>query len=380
MVSGFVMMLSVQVFVMAVFTDISNGRGVVSCDWFALSVRLAAPRDGSPLVAPSGWSCVLMSPTAVWSERWFVLDADGNKVATFLCSPRSPKIPPCSAILEVANRWLYYDDFHDILDKLSGMLPFCYGGLSRVDLCCDFEMDSRLYDTYCALVRGDAYVKALREGSVWWQMIACEVDKGESGLLRVPHCITFGGKESTFKWKVYYKWLELHQAAPEAKKPYIVQMWKDMGFQERYVWRIEVSVSSTNKLSDLGLKRIPALSWFDDRVRLFSDIYTDKFVVRENQGHIDKRNDRILPFLEVDGCKSVRHALPKSNRDDSDPERRMTVKLWNELQQSDVCANRRLWSMVRDSLMELLERPTNVWVLQRQLGVSIDDIATALAE
>lgn len=365
---------------MAVYSDVSSGRGVVSCDWFALSVRLAAPRDGSPLVAPSGWSCVLMSPTAVWSERWFVLDADGNKVATFLCSPRSPKIPPCSAILEVANRWLYYDDFHSILDRLSGMLPFSYGGLSRVDLCCDFEMDSRLYETYCALVRGDAYVKALREGSVWWQMIAGEADRGDAGLLRVPHCITFGGKESTFKWKVYYKWLELHQAAPEAKKPYIVQMWKDMGFQERYVWRIEVSVSSTNKLSDLGLCRIPALSWFDDRVRLFSDIYTDKFVVRENQGHIDKRNDRVLPFLEVDGYKSVRHALPKSNRDDSDPERRMTVKLWNELQQPDVYANRRLWSMVRDSLMELLERPTNVWVLQRQLGVSVEDIATALAE
>lgn len=365
---------------MAVYTEVSNGRGVVSCDWFALSCRLAYPRDGLPLVAPSGWSCVLMSPTAVWSERWFVLDADGNKIATFLCSPRSPKIPPCSAILEVANRWLYYDDFRSILDRLSGMLPMSFGGLSRVDLCCDFEMDSRLYDTYCALVRGDAYVKALREGSIWWQMIAGEVDRGEVGLLRVPHCITFGGKESTFKWKVYYKWLELHQAEPEAKKPYIVQMWKDMGFQERYVWRIEVSVSSTNKLSDLSLKRVPALSWFDDRVRLFSDIYTDKFVVRENQGHVDKRNDRVLPFLEVDGRKSIRHALPKSERDDSDPERRMTVKLWNELRQPDVCANRRLWSMVRDSLVELLERPTNVWVLQRQLGVSIDDIATALAE
>lgn len=369
-----------MVYVMAVFADITNGRGVVSCDWFALSCRLAYPRDGSPLVAPSGWSCVLMSPTAVWSERWFVLDADGNKVATFLCNPRSPKIPACSAIIEVANRWLYYDDFHEILDRISGMLPLSYGGLSRIDLCCDFEMDSKLYETYCALVRGDAYVKALREGSVWWQMIAGEADKGDTGMLRVPHCITFGGKESTFKWKVYYKWLELHQAAPEAKKPYIVQMWKDMGFKERYVWRIEVSISSTNKLSDLELRRIPALEWFEDRVRIFSDIYADKFIVRANEGHKDKRNDRRLPFLEIDGCKAIRHALPMSNRDDSDPERRMTVKLWNELQQSDVCTNRRLWSLIRDSLMELLERPTNVWVLQRQYGVSIEQIATALAE
>ena len=108
---------------MLAYTDVTTDRGVVSCDWFQLSTELTKPRDGSPLVAPDGWKCLLLSPTAVWGERWFVLDRDGNKVATILCSPRSSKIPCQAANIEIANRWLYYDDFQTITDRVLEILP-----------------------------------------------------------------------------------------------------------------------------------------------------------------------------------------------------------------------------------------------------------------
>lgn len=365
---------------MAVYTTSPSDKGVVSCDWFALSCKLAAPRDGEPLVAPSEWSCLRMSPTAVWAERWFVMDCDGNKVATILCSPRSPKIPCLSCLVEIANRWLYYDDFRAICDRVLSILPMAIAGVNRVDLCCDFEMDEAKWLVFRMLAKGEAYIKALRQGSVWWQDIRTSNMDGVSSLVRVPHCLTFGGKESTFKWKVYYKWLELQQADPEAKKPYIVDLWKQMGLVEQAVWRVEVSVSSANSLCSVDGSRILPFDWFENRTQLFSDIYFDKFVVRAADGHKDKRNDRVLPFLEVDGKKFVRYALPAARRDDSDPERRLTSKLWAELQQSDVDCNPILRRLISTTLMELLERPSNVWVLQRQYGVSVDDIAIALAE
>ena len=364
---------------MSVSTSVSTGKGVISCDWFSLSCMLSQPRDDEPLRAPIGWYCIKQSPTAVWAERWFVLDSEGNKIATILCVPRSPIIDCKRCVVEIANRWLYYDDFHDVTNRVLDILPMAITGLNRVDLCCDFEMTHELYKTYKAIAAGNAYVKALRSGAVWWQ----DIPKGRvgdgGGLERVPHCLTFGGFDSVFKWKVYYKWLELQQAPPEAKKPYIVDLWRAMGFNERYVWRCEVSVNGSNALRDLQQRPILPFSWYDDRVRLFSDIYADKFVVRVNEGHKDKRNDKILPFIHTDGCRSIRHALPSSSRDDSDPERRMTCKLWRELMQTDTQCNAVLTDVIKRSLIELLQRPNNVWVLQRTYGVDIQQISDALA-
>lgn len=364
---------------MSVFGSVSTGRGVVSCDWFSLSCMLAAPRDDKPLRAPAGWFCLQQQATAVWAERWFVLDSDGDKVATILCVPRSPIIDCKRCVVEIANRWLYYDDFHAVVDKVLDILPMAITGLNRVDLCCDFEMDGTLWTTYKMLASGSAYVKALRSGSVWWQDIPVGSAGDGQGLERVPHCLTFGGHDSVFKWKVYYKWLELQQALPEAKKPYIVDMWRAAGFCERHVWRVEVSVNGSNSLRDLQQQSILPMQWYDERVRLFCDIYTDKFVVREAQGHTDKRNDKVLPFLEVGGSRSVRHALPSSSRDDSDPERRLTCRLWRELNQPDTQCNAMLTDVIKRSLTELLQRPSNVWVLQRVYGVDIQVIASAVA-
>lgn len=364
---------------MSVSTSISNDRGVVSCDWFSLSCMLAKPRDGEPLRAPLGWHCLLQAPTSIWAERWFVLDGDGNKIATILCVPRSPIIDCKRCVVEIANRWLYYEDFHTVVDRVLDILPMAITGLNRVDLCCDFEMSDERYSVYKKLASGAAYVKALRSGAIWWQDIPVGQSGDGGGLERVPHCLTFGGHNSVFKWKVYYKWLELQQAPPEAKKPYIIDLWRDMGFSERHVWRCEVSISGSNSLRKLEQRPIAPFSWYDDRVRLFCDLYSDKFVVREFQGHKDKRNDKVLPFLEVVGSKSIRHALPSSSRDDSDPERRLTCKLWKELMQPEVQCNASLAGIIRSSLMELLQRPANLWILERMYGVDIEEVSNALA-
>lgn len=363
---------------MPVSTSVSNDRGVVSCDWFALSCVLAKPRDGTPLRPPDNWNCLQQTPTAVWGERWFVLDSDGNKIATILCSPRSPRIACERALVEIANRWLYYEDFHEVVNKVLDILPMAITGLNRVDLCCDFEMSDERYDVYKKLASGAAYVKALRSGAIWWQNIPMGKVGDGGGLERVPHCLTFGGHDSVFKWKIYYKWLELQQAPPEAKKPYIIDLWRKMGFSERHVWRCEVSISGTNNLKNLEQRPIAPFSWYNDREKLFCDIYYDKFVVRANEGHKDKRNDKVLPFLEIIGSKSIRHALPSNSRDDSDPERRLTCKLWHELTQGDTRCNRDLSHRLAVMLGELLERPSNMWVLQRVYGVDTEYVVAEL--
>lgn len=306
------------------------------------------------------------------------MDTDGNKVATFLAAPRSPLVDARRCVIEVANRWLYYDDLLAIVDMLLSMLPMAITGLSRIDLCCDFEMTPELWATYCRLADGSAYVRNLGMGTGWWKRLGSTMTLGSVDTSRVTHCLTFGGVESVLKWKIYYKFLELQEAEPEHKKPYISALWREMGFVEHAVWRIEVSINGTNKLAAIDGHRILPLDWYRERVRLFCDLYTDKFVVRADEKHKDKRNDTVLPFLCVDGSRSLCRALPKSSRDESDPERRAACKLWREYCQADTQANASLCSVLRTALCELLERPSNLHAIMRSFAVSAEDIVRAL--
>lgn len=364
---------------MSVFTSVSTGRGVVSCDWFSMSCKLGEYFDGDTLPVPSDWSCLAMAPTAVWGKRWFILDEFGNKVATFLACPRTPKIPAVSANVQIANRWLYYEDFRSICDRVCDILPMAVCGLNRVDLCCDFEMTPQLYSTYLALAKQDAKLKGLGESVSWWKTLRTTNENGSVERVDVPNQVNWGGKDSTFKWKVYYKWLELKTAPPEDQKQWIVDTWKANGFSEQHVWRVEVSINNTNSLQTLQGGRVKPFDWFEDRVRLFQSLYSDKFVVRLKQGHADRRNDKILPFLEINEEKMLKHALPKTHRDDSDPEKRLVCKLWQELQSSDTQCNEELVGLIRGNLMQLLEKPSNVWIIERMYGVDIQRIIECVA-
>ena len=310
-----------------------------------------------------------MGSTSVWASRWFIMGSDGNKIATLLFHPHSAKIPADNVLLEIANRYLYMDGFIPLVNTLCSTMYLTPYGLNRIDLCCDFEMSLHMWRTYAALVRGDAYVKQIRQGLQWWQQI---------GHHRIPHCYNLGSRESTFGWKVYWKALELDQAPDDAKKPYLTALWQQAGFKESNVWRVEVSVHKTNALCDVMGKRLSLFEWYEQRVNLFKSLYASKFVIRRDEGHTDKRNDTVLPFLEISACKMLKRAMPKTEMDDSDPERRMVCKLWAELMQPDVQANARLLGMVRESVRELVESPINMWALTQRFGISIADVAQAL--
>lgn len=344
--------------------------GIVSVDWFALSCRLCRPWPDCVLCPPAGCSAVKLTPTAVWSERWYILDGDGNKICTILAVPRSWKIAADRCMVEVANRWLYYDDFHWRLDAILSCLPLVVDGLNRVDLCCDFEMSESRYKVYEQMADGRAYVGAYKSGTCWWS----EIDGR-----RVAHQLSWGGKDSVLHWKVYYKYKELQDAAAEDAKPYIVDTWRKAGLVPECVWRCEVSVSGSRNLVDvLNHRPRPVRDWYDCRAELFSALYSTRFVVRRAEGHKDKRNDTELVFLNVDGERLLRTALPAASRDDSDPERRLVAKLWAELQQVDVEADAMLSAMLRNNLAELCERPSNWLFLLRISGLDASALSNAI--
>lgn len=87
-----------------------------------------------------------------------------------------------------------------------------------------------------------AYVGAYKSGVCWWR----DLPAG-----RVAHQLSFGGKDSTLHWKVYYKSLEIAEAEADAKKDYISDMWADAGLDVDSVWRCEVSIAGSKSLQSL---------------------------------------------------------------------------------------------------------------------------------
>lgn len=335
---------------------------LVSVDWFSLSCHLVKI-DAKPKL-PDNWKAQEMGRTAVWSNRVYVMNPEGVKVGTILMKPISPMIKEDRAVVEVSNVFLYREEFHTMLDILISCYGLVVDGVQRCDLCGDFEMNENRWEVVKMLEDGRAYLKALKRGVIWWTG-----DKKN----RVPHQLSWGGKDSSFKWKLYNKHKEIWEGGM-CSKPYIEEMWKSKGLTPSKVWRLEVSMSALNKLQCDGLGIGYYREWYDYSHEIYRALYADKFVIRENQGHADRRNDDVVFFLDLYGGKMVRHRKPKYSEIESDVQRRIVCKLWKEFSDGEVRCDDFAMSGLRDALSWFFQRESNVMAVARRFKITMGDV------
>ena len=343
---------------------------LVSLDWFSLSIELVRPYQDETLALPQGWQVLPQTPTAVWQNRWFIMNWDGDKVGTFLCTPRSPMIAANRAVLEVANPVLYCDEFQKYVDVMLNMLPMNITGVQRADLCGDFAMTRRLWSIVRGFEDGTNYLKGLRRGVVWW----C-ADCGR----RVPHQVSWGGMDSVFHWKLYWKYKELHEGGtPLASKPYIEDMWRLANLEPQTMWRLEVSITDTNRVVQPDETHVGFMDWYRLRAELYRKIVMDKFVVREFQGHKDRRNDPSIVFFDFEKeGKFLRHK-GSSKAIESDSERRVVCKMWKEFTDREVRCNPFLKEGIRQFLFYMFSEERNIQVVMRRFNLTHTDVMNAL--
>lgn len=285
----------------------------LSVDWLSLSLRLFRPLSR----CPEGHRWAYYSPTNVWSSRWVLYNDYGDKVFTILFQPRSSIIEASRAVLEVANEWLYHgigiNGVLKLLEKCfdssrygnDGIPPFSVAGISRVDLAADFCPDEAQADVIRGLNDTRYRVAGKQNGSGFWSTVKSD-RLSPMWQNYCPHDMNWGHKTSDVKWKLYYKSKELQDEAGGFgwSKPYIVDMWREVGLDEANVWRLEVSLRNCNNFDFMG-EKLTFQRFMHSGSNLFQSLYTSRFQVQENQGHKDKTNDRRVPFLEVGALRGA---------------------------------------------------------------------------
>lgn len=286
-------------------------------DWLAVSLQLQFDKEEVDVLPIDGCSLVEQTPTNVWKRRALIINERGDKMLTVLWSPKSSIIHRASALLEVANEWLYHGrGAASMVREFVEVNGAVIMGVSRVDLAADFVMTPERERVVFGLADRSMYVGGKRSGSGFWSVSndfrLPERYRGKN----IPHCQSWGHKTSGVKWKLYYKWKELCEAAGSVgwEKTYIVDEWCKLGMPPDEVWRLEVSIRHCNGLMKDGF-HLTYDKVMEDAIDIYRALYCERFVIRENQGHADRSNDDIVQFLPVDYCRSgVRCSVPVADQ------------------------------------------------------------------
>lgn len=270
---------------------------VVNCDWLAFSVVTTenpiAVCEGEEVPprwnAPNGYRLEEHKGTNLFKYRVILLSLEGEKLLTMQLAPKSPKISHAIGLVQISNGVLYGSKLAEVCGLANVLFPCRFYKVSRIDICCDFAPTEEQMEIICKLSDGRAYVANKKAGSMFFE----QKDRN-----RVPHCISFGSKTSEIKWKLYNKTKELREVED---KPYIRAQWLQMGWKDKEVWRLEVSMSSASQLLWDGrlitLEDVESGQWL---YKVFVFRYNHSFIVRENQGHTRGVNDRKLDLLSLD--------------------------------------------------------------------------------
>lgn len=276
-----------------------------STDWFALSILIDDHLPSDP-INNHIWQ-VYDHGTPVWNYRAALFNEYGEKVLTLLAKPKSTSfLNPRAGLVEIANEWLYHGiGVGGALDLLFLCCPFSVVGISRLDLCMDFQPTYEQSEIIKGLSTKKYYISGKRNRS---EFFSTPTDVWVPPMWRgwCPHQQSWGHKTSQVKWKLYYKSKELRDnGGGWFDKPYIVDGWRKYGLDENNVWRLEVSITDCNSLMREGIP-VDYKTWAADEMGLFTSLYCSRFVVREDQHHKDKTNDRVIRFLPIDTAKRVR--------------------------------------------------------------------------
>ena len=212
----------------------------LSIDWLSIFCIYAGDGSWTPVDSADFSYKMETFGTRCFSRfcRARVPNAEGgtDEFAEIQASPYSSILPSCAVIVRFVNRSLYLPDFWEVAERFLVANQLSCVGISRVDICADFNDFASISPR--SLIEGFA-AKRLRHigrgiGALYFNH---EVKNKEYGVHYTG--LSFGTHSSDAHVYLYNKSFEL---LTQGDKPWIRDIWANIGLDQRNVWRLEVSI------------------------------------------------------------------------------------------------------------------------------------------
>lgn len=228
-------------------------RYAVSIDWLAIHCHYM-PKEGAsswqPVEVAGGdafgaypWRYKLAEyGTRQFAKLYFVRkpneEGGWDDFAEVQCEPHSGILHHDSVIVRFVNRSLYMPDFWDLANAFLRDNEFLFVGVTRIDICADLNDFATL--SPISLIEGFAAKRYRHIGrGVGALYFNHGVVRGEYGVKY--NGLSFGTHSSDCRVYLYNKSFEL---LTQGDKPWIRDIWNNIGLDQRNVWRLEVSIKS----------------------------------------------------------------------------------------------------------------------------------------
>lgn len=332
---------------------------IINCDWLQYSVMLE--EDYPEFICPSGYRIEVLQGNNIFRNRAIVTDSKGIKWLTLLWSPFSSLLNKRLMTVQVGNQLLYYQAISMSFNLLQQIVSCRYNSCGRLDVCADFQIDDEKIQALKHLNSGHYYIQGKSEGSTWWH-VNNKTEQNRVYKQSQLHCLSWGSKNSDVKVKCYHKSREQGMLAkdPAPEKPYIVEQWKDAGWDVSRVWRLEFSISGTGRYKwkgeSISLEKIKSHEWL---THLYYSLYNSRFVMRENQGKRKghKNEDREINFLTLPSEDTIiERSLGTMDKAKASESVKLLRKMMSEISSPIVMADTELCQTYCDAVARLCEK------------------------
>lgn len=251
------------------------------------------------------------------------VNIDGAPVG-FLYSDNNLPTKPNLCQLKIDNEYLYsFNSIANVIDILREDLDLSYIGLSRVDICGDFQCERLLsqgfsIDEFNIKVATGRILRTKLFQRAKTRLVYTQEETVCQDVKERPHTIMKNGRietiyfgKSNIRARLYNKTEELKVS----QKSYILTFWKNNGICLDFeTWRMEIELSGlSSHLRNLHFKGNQLKSyykWLDDPV-FFTDLYFD--VIRRNYSFIYSSRKGVPIVSPMFGFKSMMKCSDLSN-------------------------------------------------------------------
>ena len=261
----------------------------------------------------------------VWEKSSVTLSHRKEKLAVIAYSPYSSVLDANMFVCKIENKVLYQSHALARVVRMCKQLNLTYDGITRCDLCVDFERFANDWDALKLLreYRKNKVVKCgSRRYSQWLtapfspSQIKSVVDHDVLSAEHITHCVSWGGANSDVHVKMYNKTKEIRE---ESGKQYIKAWWKSNGLiPSSDVWRVEISFQRRSRYlfdNSCGMTVPVTLEWCLTpmyQAEVFMALSRRHFSFKVPEIGKGMRSAKSLILFNIEDCRVMQASAPES--------------------------------------------------------------------